>query len=62
MAASAGSHTRNHRFILARRPDTLTGPVRNDVLRYEVTDIPDLGAGRFLVRNEWMSLAPATRG
>ncbi|WP_233839222.1 NADP-dependent oxidoreductase [Paraburkholderia sp. ZP32-5] len=62
MTESAANRIRNHRFILARRPDSPTGPLADDVLRYEAADMPVPAEGQFVVRNYWMSLDPGTRG
>jgi NADPH-dependent curcumin reductase CurA len=62
MPQTAVNALHNHRLILARRPDTLTDPIADDVLRYETSDVPEPAEGQFLVRIHWMSLDPATRG
>ena len=61
MSASGAEARRNHRLVLARRPEEGVGPIGDDVLRYETANVPELGHGQFLVRNHWMSLDPATR-
>ncbi|GAA1277496.1 NADP-dependent oxidoreductase [Planotetraspora silvatica] len=54
---------RTRRYVLAERPATLTGPLQEGVLRYEEdVAVPRLEAGQVLVKVEWMSLDPATRG
>jgi len=53
------SPTRNRRFVLARRP---RGEPDESTLRLETADIPEPGAGRMLLRNEYLSLDPYMRG
>ncbi|CAG9262944.1 NADP-dependent oxidoreductase [Paraburkholderia caribensis] len=61
MTHSAVNPHRNHRLILTPRPDTPTGPLADDVLCYEVADVPEPAEGQFFVRIHWMSLDPGTR-
>jgi NADPH-dependent curcumin reductase CurA len=49
----------NRRIVLAARPD---GPVRPEHFRIEDVPLPELGEGRLLVRNRFLSLDPYMRG
>ncbi|MEU1621633.1 NADP-dependent oxidoreductase [Streptomyces sp. NPDC005722] len=57
-----GGATRTRRYVLAERPASPVGPLREGVLRYEEdVPVPELGAGQVRVGVEWISLDPATR-
>jgi NADPH-dependent curcumin reductase CurA len=50
------------RYVLAARPDTLTGPIGDNVLRYEDSvPLTPLGPGEVLIRVQQISVDPATR-
>jgi NADPH-dependent curcumin reductase CurA len=50
---------KHRRIVLASRPEGAASP-RN--FRLEEVETPELKAGQFLVRNEWLSLDPYMRG
>lgn len=50
---------RNVRVVLASRPQ---GPATLQNFRVEEVDVPALGDGQLLVRNQWLSLDPYMRG
>ena len=45
--------TRSEQVVLIRRPD---GALRPDDFRHEEIDLPSIGQGQFLLRNEYFSL------
>ena len=49
----------NRRIVLAARPE---GPVRPEHFRLEEAALPEVGEGRLLVRNRFLSLDPYMRG
>lgn len=51
------------RYVLAARPDTHTGPIGDNVLRYEESVPLTLAKpGEVVVRVQRISVGPATRG
>lgn len=56
---SAGGGARNHRIVLARRPEGMV-----DVSCFAADDVPvpDPGADEFLVRTRYLTIDPAIRG
>ncbi len=58
-SAMTQSSTENRRFVLARRPE---GEPDHNTLRLEIADLPTLGRGQMLLRNEYLSLDPYMRG
>ena len=53
------SDTANRKFVLAERPK---GEPTENTLRLETGDLPSVGAGQMLLRNEYLSLDPYMRG
>lgn len=53
------SSTVNRRFVLAERP---VGEPTENTLRLETADMPQIGEGQMLLRNEYLSLDPYMRG
>ena len=53
------SDTANRKFVLAERPK---GEPTESTLRLETGDLPNVGAGQMLLRNEYLSLDPYMRG
>ena len=49
------SDTANRKFVLAERPK---GEPTENTLRLETDDLPKVGAGQMLLRNEYLSLDP----
>ncbi|MBI1260477.1 MAG: zinc-binding dehydrogenase [Rhizobiales bacterium] len=49
---------KNRKFVLARRPD---GTPRPDDFRLETEELPTLGEGQLLVRNQFISVDPGMR-
>jgi len=51
--------TRNRKFVLAERP---RGEPKDSTLRLETADLPKVGKGQMLLRNQYLSLDPYMRG
>jgi len=51
--------TRNRKFVLAERP---SGEPKDSTLRLETADLPEVGKGQMLLRNQYLSLDPYMRG
>jgi NADPH-dependent curcumin reductase CurA len=62
MSNAAVDALRNHRLVLARRPDTLIDSIAGNILRDESSGVPELADAQFPARIHWISLDPATRG